>query len=131
MKTKIALAGVVALLGVATFSTSTYATSWGGNVYTSDSKRGGAARWIENGDIVEICDVSADTYGVYAALYRTRGGELLMEGMVTAGNGTCTTVSKNVPENVDLELQVWLEKSAGKYLYYPSAVTPVRYNTGG
>jgi len=131
MKTKIALAGITALLGVATFSTSAYATSWGGNVYTSDSKKGGAARWIENGDIVEICDVEADGYGVYAVLYQTRADKLLMEGMVTAGNGTCTTVSKDVPENVDLELLVYLEKSAGKYLYYPSAVTPVRYNTGG
>jgi len=127
MKVRATLAGLMALIGAVTFSSSASAATSNLWYYTTDSNPGGKARWIDSGDYIEICDVEADGWGAIAFLSRNSDGLELMSGFTQAGNGTCTTVSKNISETVELELMVCLHKNAGT-TYNSCSIQFVRWN---
>lgn len=114
MKVRFAVAGLMAMVGTMAFSTGVSAASYQEWIYTSDgSPYGGIARWIENGDRLETCDNEADGWGVEAYIFRVSDGATLIDNINTGGNGYCNSKSKDLPENVELELMVCLEKGNG------------------
>jgi hypothetical protein len=59
---------------------------------TNDGDPGGRLWWTANGDVVKVCDIEADGWGVRAYIQHIHSGEYLLAYEVNVGgNGNCTT----------------------------------------
>jgi hypothetical protein len=77
--------------------------------YNSDST--GYASWVENGDTLTVCDLSADGWGVRGYVYEPYAGNeedgtVLIKADDPSDDGDCTSVSKNISETVTIWLKV-------------------------
>jgi hypothetical protein len=84
--------GVVALAAVTVpvlATPSAHAIEWDHTLHTDDGDPGGRLRFEALGDIVQICDIEADGWGVHTEVYDTVHGYVVDEFDV-GGNGNCT-----------------------------------------
>lgn len=127
-RTKVTLAGIMAIVGTISFSTSATADSYEGWLLDSRSDPAGKARWIEDGDTVRVCDIKADGKAAVATLTRSSDDAELIKVYTTDGYGTCVSKSKNVSESINLWLSVGLKKGGTEWFYPDSDSTYVRHD---
>lgn len=59
---------------------------------TNDGDPGGRLYWTANGDVVKVCDIEEDGWGVRAYIQHIHNGEYLYSyDVIVGGNGNCTT----------------------------------------
>jgi hypothetical protein len=82
-------------------------------IKTTDAAPGGKARWIHNGDKLEVCDIESDGWAAQAKIVMTDGEIPWTTPLQDGGNdGKCKTASySSMPEKKEIELTVCLDKS--------------------
>ncbi|MEU0673281.1 hypothetical protein ABZ330_10355 [Streptomyces sp. NPDC006172] len=108
-KLRVAAVASVAMLAVGYGSAPALAGVDTNLVYTNNlERRAGAGQFIANGDRLDVCDLDADGYSVYAGVVHNRTGITLFSDVNTVGDGTCIGTSKNLVEGTEVFVKVCL-----------------------
>jgi hypothetical protein len=99
-----ALVAVGSLLGTGTAFAETD-IPW---IYTTDDNPGGKAKFTAHGDRVTVCDEQADGWGVIARIRRASNNDVFFEIRDSNASDGCKEKTENLPDGVDVELQVCL-----------------------
>ncbi|MEE1812027.1 hypothetical protein [Streptomyces sp. BE133] len=107
---------VVASFAAATMalSTSTAMAGTDAIAYTSDAGWGGWAKFVSNGDRLDVCDTRADGKRVHGELlYTTSTGSYRRVAEDTDGaNNACASKSGDIPEGTSVTVRVCLKDGA-------------------
>lgn len=95
----------------------TPAFAWDQDMYTDDPSPGGRVRFEATGDIVEVCDIEADGFGVYLEVHDNTSG-ITKYSLRISGNNECQTVrasmggSYNLAENHVFRFKICLVRGS-------------------
>lgn len=80
----------------------------------------GVANWSHNGDLLTVCDESADGWGIRGTVYSLHPDGFWQFEMAVndpSATGGCENVTKNVPDGRTIEIAVWQYKGSETYGY--------------
>jgi hypothetical protein len=108
MVAAVAVMGLGATLATATPASAGTSIGW---TKTTDAAPGGEAKFTNNGDIITVCDVESDGWGVYVAVKSLSGKYW---GYATDGgnDGRCQVKSfSKIPEGEKVRFEICLSKT--------------------
>lgn len=90
------------------------AASWDHRMLSGDINPGAAIRFVQRGDVVQVCDIEADSYTAYGRVsWSTKSYSLRV-----AGRGRCIQTdarTHNLPEKTKITFRICLQKASDKY----------------
>ena len=89
----------------------TAGSAYANDAYVEVLDGSGSAFWVENGDTLRVCDSEADGWGVRGYIYvpdfaGSADGAVMIKASDPSAADGCVSVSKDLPEQIDLSIKV-------------------------